>query len=213
MRYTTLSPRLILGHVGPIEYRSPEGTAPAAFLEPHVETQAGSGRSPQFRIHSAMGYCRSQSPGLSGCTVVFYSQTPHAPQTQSGGAEIHSESIPGAGLARREVDYSSSRLARIAYPPALDALRYVPFVMEPQTSSISDRRVFPRQCACRCPVHRRSSKRRKNHRTCSSMPSRQYVRSTTTVNATVIGECTVDETQELRVSANLQELSSFPRTL
>ena len=94
------------------------------------------------------------------------------------------------------------------YPPAFGALRYVPFVMEPQTSP-KDRKWFhDGKIRVLCIA---KFMRRKNHHLIIQAIARLAERYD--VRATIIGECTIEENfellsevQELAVSLGVEEL-------
>ena len=95
-----------------------------------------------------------------------------------------------------------------SYPPAFDALRYVPFVMEPQTSPREKKWLREGTVRVLCIA---KFMRRKNHHLIVQAIARLAERHN--VRATIIGECVIEENfellsevQELAVSLGVEDL-------
>ena len=126
----------------------------------------------------------------------------HAPPAQMVGG-IHAVV---SGLGRQsQVDDSYYSAPPTLYPPAFGALRFVPFVMEPQTAP--NQKLWFRGGAINVLCIEQMFSGRKNHHVCScglSLVCRDDTRS----SATVIGECTT--TEHRRELAELERVPQRP---
>lgn len=154
--------------------------------------------------NSAYGFLSVATARLMRLTVVFYSQTPMHRKLKWW--EIFIRCFP-TWLARAK--WITPLLGSPDnYPPAFGALRYVPFVTEPQTSPKEKKWFREGAVSVLCIA---KFMRRKNHalfiRAIAKLAEQHPIR------ATIIGECTIEENfellseiQELAVSLGVEEL-------
>ena len=150
--------------------------------------------------NSAYGLLSAVTARLLGCTVVLYSQT-----------LMHRRLTPWQRFARSFPAWLAG--AKWITPvlgspdihfPAFSALRYVPFVMEPQTEPRA-RQWFRERCVNVLCIGK--FMRRKNHHLFVEAIARLSERHD--VRATIIGECTTEDNKEVlaQVSQLVSELS------
>ena len=161
--------------------------------------------------NSAYGLLSVVAARLMGCTVVFYTQTP-VHRRLGRWKRFMRSFLAWAARARWITPVLGSP---DAYPPAFGALRYVPFVVEPQTAP--EQRQWFRGGAINV-LSVGKFRERKNHRlflrAVAGLSERYPVR------ATVIGECTTAghrrefaELREFQTSAGLDDRVCFKTNL
>lgn len=146
--------------------------------------------------NTSYGFLSIATARLMGRTTIFYGQT--LMHRRLKWWEIFIRCFP-AWLARAK--WITPLLGSPdSYPPAFGALRYVPFVMEPQTSPKEKKWLREGTVRVLCIA---KFMRRKNHHLIVQAIARLSERHN--VRATIIGECTIEENFELL--SEVQELA------
>ncbi len=143
--------------------------------------------------NSAYGFLSAATARLTRRTVVFYSQTPMHRKLKWW--ERFVRALPAWVAGAKWITPVNGSPEN--YPPAFGALRYVPFVMEPQTAP--ERREWFRSTSVDILCIAKFMNRKNHHLLVQAIArlTEKY-----DVSATIIGECTTSENYELLAEVN-----------